>query len=252
MASISQLQRNGKIIGFQTNLGRGPDGKAQRKFHKTYVEAQKFIEAAESDRIGTGELYKKKAELVFALQKLQAVNATISEAVDFFLMHGAKREGNPTIGEVMREFIADKREVGRRENYLEALRDKWNHFTSRLGQGANTKLAEITANTIKHYVFAVQRELSNTTKSDYLRSLSILFNYGIKKRYTSINPVMMVERPRVEFHPPEVLSPEDFSSLLHRCLKRQWYDRLTIFVLSTRSSYGKRSIYRPVSSVVYT
>jgi integrase len=150
------------------------------------------------------------------------------EAVDFFVKHGAKK-GNPIIEDVVQEFLKDKQQVGRKGKYLEGLQDKWTKFIDHVGEGKH--LADITTEKIRDYIFVTRKELSDTTKSDYLRGLSILFNYGIKKKYLSLNPVVGVERPQLKYRPPEVLSPEDFTSLLNRCLKRKWFDRLTVFIL---------------------
>ena len=70
MASISTLTKQGKVIGFQSNLGRDGNGKERRKFHKTYEEAQSYIKSEESENHGTGEIFRQKAEIVFALQRL--------------------------------------------------------------------------------------------------------------------------------------------------------------------------------------
>jgi integrase len=229
VASISPINRDGKITGYRVIFDTGPDGKRKRKAFKTYAEAQSYKDSTLSDRIGTKELYDHRAEFVRCLQKVTEVNATLEEAVEFFLRHGARKK-NPAIIEVINEFIDDKEQAGRKKMYLAGMRDMWNRFAGHIGY--ETHLADITTEVIKDYVYVTQSAIANVTKNNYLRSLSVLFNYGIRKKYLSINPVTDIDRPKVKFRPPAVMTPADFSTLLHRCAKKQWYDRLTIFVLT--------------------
>ena len=228
MANISQLSRGGKLLGFQSDLGKGPDGKKRRKFHKTYAEARAYLKAQTSHEIGSAEIHLYRAEIIFCLQKITAAGSTLSEAVDFFLKHGAKK-GNPPFDSVVKEFLTDKRQVGRKAKYLIGLEDKWKRFSAHIGNG--TLIGDISSEQIKDYVYVARGKLGDTTKTDYLRGLSILFNYAIQKKYIGLNPTEDIARPQPQFHPPQVLSPDDFSTLLNRCLVRKWYDRLTVFAL---------------------
>jgi len=186
------------------------------------------MEAETADDLGTGELYTRRAEIMFNLQRLRKVNAGLNEAVEFYLKHGATK-GNPPFDDVVDEFLADKRQVNRRERYLEGLEDKWTRFSEHIGRGK--LIADITTEQIKNYVYNTRSDLSDTTKTDYLRGLSILFNYGIQKKYLGLNPTKGINRPEPRVKAPKVLSPEDFAILLNRCLKKGWHDRLAIFVL---------------------
>jgi integrase len=228
MASVSPEIRKGKIIGYRSSLGRGPNGKDRRKFHITNAVAWAYIESAQSDQIGTEEVLRDKAEIIFNLQKLAKVNAKLTEAVDFFLIHGA-RQGNPTIAEVIEEFLKSKRQVDRSTRYLDGMDEMWTRFGNYVGMLKH--LGDITTDQIKKFVFGKLKGTGAVTKNNYLRALSVLFNYGIRHKYVGLNPVSEIDRPKPKRHPPEVISPEDFAILLNRCHKKQWYDRMTIFVL---------------------
>ena len=198
MASISTLRKpDGTIKGFQTNLGKDPTtGKAQRKFHKTYDEAQAYIKSEESGKLGTGELYRKRAEIIFCLQRLTKAGATINEATEFFLRHGAKM-GNPAFEDVVSNFIKDKRQAERRKNYLDDLAVKFEVFGRYIGP--ETKIGDITEEQIKEYIFVKNESNSKVTKLNNIRCLSVIFNYAIKKKFISLNPVAGIERPTVDF-----------------------------------------------------
>ena len=229
MASISTLTREGKVIGFQVNLGVGSDGKKERKFFRRFEDAMAYRDSATKDPLGAKVLFDNEAEIRFCLQRVAAVDATLGEAVEFFLKHGARR-GNPAFVSLVSDFIRDKEKVGRTSNYLGGLKDRFDTFAAHIG--ADAKVGDVTSEQVDNYVYAVRKDLGAVTKSDYLRSLSILFNYAIKRQYISINPVKAVERPKKVFHAPKVLAPEDCAILLNRCLRKKWHDRLAVFVLT--------------------
>jgi integrase len=228
MASITPEVRNGKLIGYRSSLGRGPNGKDRRRFHKTYPEAEAYVESERAGDLGTGELYQRRVEILFNLQQLRKVNANLNEAVEFYLKHGAKK-GNPPFDDVVKEFLEEKKQAGRRGKYLEGLEDKWVRFSEHIGEGR--LIGDITTEQIKDFVYITRGDLSDTTKTDYLRGLSVLFNFGIQKKYLGLNPTKGIARPNAQFKAPKILSPEDFEILLNRCLKKKWHERLTIFVL---------------------
>ena len=228
MASITTLRRGGKIIGFQTENGKDQNGKPIRKFHKTYDEAQAFNRSSKIDNLGTGELFAKRHELIVWLNRARELNLSIGDALEFCAKHGAGTS-NRTLASVVSEFIADKRQVGRGEGYMAGLKFTFDPFLKEVGTGI--LIGDVTADQIKNYVYVKHNDWGAVTKTNNLRMLSLVFNYGIKKKYIAFNPTAEIDRPKKKFEAPKVLTPDAFSILLNRCLKKKWYDRLTVFVL---------------------
>ena len=228
MSSISTLTRDGKVIGFQTNLGKDKTGKAQRKFFKHHGDAVAFIDSMKEDPIGTKLIMEHEKELKMAMAECKKMGVTLHHVLDFFVTHGPKK-GDKPYGVLADSFIADKSQTGRGVKYLQGLKDRFDTFGEYIGSDVNVRT--ITSKQIHHYVYTVRKELTPITKSDYIRSLSILFNYAIRGGFLSTNPCVNVDRPMKKFAAPKVLSPEDLKILLNRCYKKGWYDRLTVFVL---------------------
>lgn len=136
MATTSVLRKKGKIVGYQTNLGKDQStGNARRKFHKTWEEAQAFIKASESDDIGTGELYQRKEEMLSCLQRLTSVGASMYDATEFYLKHGVCNR-NAKVGDVIAELIEDKKLTGRGAAHINDLTFKLGTFRKHVGERA--------------------------------------------------------------------------------------------------------------------
>ena len=98
-------------------------GKRKNKFFKTKTGARTFAEQKEVDVINHGsELaatpHALRVEALECAKLLEPVNATLTDAVQFFLKHARPTGGQRTVKELVEEFLDAKRAAGRRETYL--------------------------------------------------------------------------------------------------------------------------------------
>lgn len=228
MARIHIVRRKGEQIGFSVDLGLQRDGKRERRFFKTWDDAQKFSESYKGDPSPTGILFERKNEILHCYERLRDVGASFNEATEFFLKHGA-RKGNPEIKDVVSQLIKEKEEAGRKKKYLINLNKEYAKLLNYFGE--DKKIAEIETEDIRKYIKKIGRKLNNVSKLNILRNLSLLFNYAIKKRHLGLNPISDIDRPKINFNPPSVMKPEDFKALLNYCLENKWYDRVAVFLL---------------------
>lgn len=230
MATISTLRNKQKeIIGFQSNLGQDENGKSRRKYHKTYEEAKAYIRLKTAHQIGSDEFYNQRHKLIAAMQRAAELGTTISDALEFYAKHGA-RMTNPTLAELVVQLIGEKRQAGKSKGYLEDMTVKYGTFQSAIG--GDVKVSEITPKQIMDYIYVQHSALHNNTKRNHIRMLSLLFNYAVKKRCTSFNPVSEITKPNSLKAAPKIITPEDFAKLLDRCLRKKWHDRLAVFLLN--------------------
>jgi site-specific recombinase XerD len=228
MAAIYVHKRNGVPIGFIADLGKDLDGKRTKRFFKNEADAEKFIVNQQKDPAPVGILFDHRNEFLYCFERLKAVNATLNEATEFFLKHGASKP-NVTIEQAIHEFTVEKERVGRRQVYLDSFPVMYGTFAKQLRE--DTLVKDITSQDIETYVYVRKKDTSAITKRGIISSLSVLFNFCIKKGYISFNPTEKVERPARYDKKPSILTPEDFKKLLDKCLKRQWYDRIAAFIL---------------------
>lgn len=121
MAKIYPQKRNGKLVGYSVYLGVGHDGRRQRRFVKHLVDAEKLVEAHNADARPLGELFERKAELLYAIEQIRSLRVTLPEVVTFYVRHHVHKS-NPTLSELVELFIAEKKRIGRSEHYARSIR----------------------------------------------------------------------------------------------------------------------------------
>lgn len=227
MAKIHPHRQNGVQIGFIADLGKQPGGKRLKRFFKTYAEAESFIGSHQKDPTPTGELFDRKNEILDALDRCKRMGVTLRTVVDFYEVHGVKKV-TITIRDAITNLLADKAKVDRKEVYLKKLQFSLNKFADYTN---NAIISDITKQQVDDYIYKQHEHVNAVSKLNILRNLSVLFNYGLKQHYCAFNPAENIDKPQVQWKKPEVLSPEDMTTLLNRCFKKGWYDRITMFVL---------------------
>jgi integrase len=229
MGQIFPQKRNGTVVGYSVYLGVDPHGQKQRRFFRDRPDAEKFLTEFHQDPPSVVELLSRKSELMFCLERVRQVGTTLNDVVSFYLSHG-NTKGNIILVEVVDKFIAEKRRVGRSQNYEKGMRYVFGRFLRHFGPDKN--LRDLTREQISDYVYVKNRDVSPITKRDILTHLSVLFNFAIRENYVGLNPVTKIVRPTIKFHKPHVLSPGDFKVLLDYCLGHGHHEQLVLFVLT--------------------
>ena len=229
MPSISAQKRNGKIVGYSVYLGTEGDQRRQRRFFVHRSDAEKFVAQKTTTPVPVGELWERKAEILYSLERLRPIGTNLADVVSFYLSHQNTTDGQKMVGEVLEEFLREKLQVGRSRNYERNMRKTFTKFL-RL-TGGDRKVGEITRREISDYVYVTHGHLSNVSKKNLLTNFSVVLNYAVKHDYLTTNPVEKIDRPTIPFVKPSVMSPDDFGKLLRQCHRKGWHDRLVIFVL---------------------
>lgn len=185
-------------VGYRVDMG--PIG--GKRVFKSFATQ----EAAERFRQRCLETQKKKKPLdlrdlddvmrhdvLGAVAKLREHNATIAQAVDFFLKHSRPAKANATIGEIMEQFKAVKQKSGRTAKYLDT---SWKtFFVPFRDHFKNCEISDVTSTACELY-FYKSKTWSATTRRSHLRHVSVLFNFAVERGYAGINPIDDVERPK--------------------------------------------------------
>ena len=228
MGQIYPQKRNGKVVGYSVYLGVKHDGQRQRRFFTTMETAEKFVRVQSADPRPVGELLDRKAELLYALEQIRPLNVSLPEVITFYVRHHPHK-GNPTLQELVELFIAEKKRIGRSAHYEKLMRYYLNGFITHVGP--EVRIGDITREQITNYVYRTNKDASPTTKANILTHISVILNYAIKEDMLGLNPVEKITRPTILFRKPHVITPTAFSKLLHRCVEKQWHERLVVFVL---------------------
>lgn len=180
------------VVGAKRVFKHFPTETDARKFQKRCLEVEARKKPADLRDLSDS----MRHEVLAALAKLRNHNATITQAVDFYLKHSRPATANATIGEVMEEFRKSKRKAGMSEKYIHS---SWttffmpfkNHFM-------DCMISELTTETCEEYI-CKSKTWNPTTKRSHIRHLSVLCNFAVKHGCMSCNPFAKVEKPR---HPP--------------------------------------------------
>lgn len=209
-------------------LGTDGDQRRQRRFFVHRSDAEKFVEERTKTSLPIGELWDRRTEILFNLERLRPVKSSLTDVVTYYLTTKFS-QSDKKICEVVTEFLEEKKRIGRSHLYDTTMRYAFAHFMDFVGM--DRRLGDITRQEITNYVYVRNKHVRSVTKKNYLTQLSVLFNFGVKRDYVTTNPVEKIDRPTVPFVKPHVLTPSDFEILLRKCHANEWNDRLVIFVL---------------------
>ncbi|MGA7726660.1 MAG: hypothetical protein WCA95_15390, partial [Opitutaceae bacterium] len=204
MSSISPQKRNGQIVGYSVYLGVDGEGRRQRRFFRDRSDCERFLEERNKTPLPIGELWDRRTEILYNLERLRTVKTSLTDVVTFYLTNGVK----PTtvkLSQVVEEFLSEKLRTGRSKLYDRTMRYCYDPFMKHVG--VDRLIGDITRHEVFDYVYVRNKHVRPITKRNLLTCLSVLFNFSIKRDYIETNPVDKIDRPTVPFQRPSVLSP---------------------------------------------
>lgn len=157
-----------------------------------------------------------RLEATRCAEKLKPHNATITEAVDYYLKHFITYRIAPTVTEIIAKMIAEAVNNGRRHKTTVDLRYRLGAFGRTFG---SRKLNEITLEELKAWLD--NPTLSARSKIHSATKISQLYNYAIRQGWAESNLVKRIARPSVEDVAPGILTPQQAARLLEHADKHQ-------------------------------
>jgi len=149
-----------------------------------------------------------------AFRRLDAVDRTLTEAVDYYFRHALPVGGTRTFSEVETEFIQHRRSfkdckprtIVQYESYFKVIKEE-------LG---DVKINDLKRSDIEDWLS--ETEWSPRTRKNYLVTLTTIFNYAVKRDYCAENPAAIIERPIMDDKAPGILTPGQTKILLDKTL----------------------------------
>jgi integrase len=176
-------------------------------------EAETFLQIAKTQQENDGVAAlsvpeELRAEAVKCQRLLQPANATLTEAVQFFLKHAKPVGGTKSLADSIKELLVSKRKAGKRDSYVGILGWVLNAF-ERDFKGRNVN--EITRQDVESWLDSID---NLTTRKNRIRDLSILFEFCRRRGYCGSNPIEDIERPIVTRRRPEIFTVDEAAALL--------------------------------------
>jgi Site-specific recombinase XerD len=216
---LSKVRINGRTLWCVTwpRIGKG----RHRQFFKDQAEAKTFLQAKLVEQknygiAGTSFSERQRAEYLECAEALQPFNATIRDAVKFYLPHLRATNRTCTAAELVDELLKAKRADGASTRYLNDLR-------SRLGIFADVfdgrPVASITSPMIDGWLRSLSdketgNRLSPTTRNHFRRLLGVAFSFARQHGYCVDNPATATSRAKEVETAVGILSPEQTARLL--------------------------------------
>ena len=215
--SKTKVRRNGSWDRYYcVTVPKLGGGRRRRFFAHTPEgkrEAETFLQIAKTQQENDGVAAlsvpeELRTEAVKCQRLLQPVNATLTEAVQFFLKHAKPVGGTKSVADAIKELLVSKRKAGKRESYVRILGWVLNAF-ERDFKGRNVN--EITRQDVESWLDSID---NLTTRKNRIRDLSILFEFCRRRGYCGSNPVGDIERPIVTRRRPEIFTVDEAAALL--------------------------------------
>ena len=159
---------------------------------------------------------QQRAEYLECSEALKPFDATIRDAVNFYLPHLHATKRSCTAAELVDELLKIKESDGASERYLSDLRSRLTQFA----QCFNGKpVAEITGPEVDQWLRSLSdketgKRLAATTRNNFRRVLIVAFNFARERGYSAGNPAEKSARAKVIESAIGILTVEETARLL--------------------------------------
>lgn len=189
------------------------DGKRLTFNFKTSRDAEKKADELRRERnqIGIDALRLSdslRKEAVKAFQRLDG-QASLTEAIDFFLAHHNPSGGQRTVSELLGEYVESKKKANRRKRTIDQIVTMIGNFAREYG---DTPVHKITTHDLEAWLD--KHGYVQVTRGNFKVLFTGFFNYAMKRGLLKINPANAIERPTVDEKIPEVFSVTEAERLL--------------------------------------
>jgi integrase len=211
-----QKHRSGNVT-WKVYVGKKNDGRKEIKSFISEVEAENFkndwnVKFAERKFTDLKDLDDvARHEVLASLKRLEAFNATLPEAVNFFLAYARPAKGQITINEAIEIFVRKKTVVRRSAKYIQSCQKT---FFKPFSKAFPKKIvSEMTPAQAEDYINR-HKKWGPVTRNSHIGYLTTLYEFLIKENYAKINPFKKIQRARHVEKTHKILPVEDAKKLL--------------------------------------
>ncbi len=216
---LSKVTVNGRQFFCVTwpKIGSGRN----RRFFKDRREAETFLHSKRIEQenygtAGTSFNERQRAEYLECAESLKPFNATIRDAVNFYLPHLHATKRTCSAAELVDELLRVKEADGASERYVSDLRSRLTQFAECFN---GKPVAEITATEVDQWLRSLSnketgKRLAATTRNNFRRVLIVAFNFAHERGYSAGNPAEKTAKAKVIEGAVGILTVEETARLL--------------------------------------
>lgn len=208
---------------FQIYLGK-VDGVRKFKHYKTLGDARAFCkrERIRLTNKGTQVLNISDRDRLDAVEARTLLGKVpLLEAVQFYLKYNPGEKAK-TISELIPEYLTApgkkgrNKSIKRRPDTVKGAQWRLAAFARAFG---DNYLHEITESHILDWLDS--NEWQGLNRKHYLANVSALYNFAIRRQYTSFDPTVRIEKPEIITSEPDILTPKQIESLLKAAVDQE-------------------------------
>jgi integrase len=208
-------ERRSNGVYWVVSLGRKYTGGCrQRHYFASRKEAKAFISQSEDARHRLGyEAFVLpmglRAEAMACSQRLKPLNATLTQAIEFFIRNAPRAESAKSIEELKGEFLKSRKAMNCRPRTIVQYESYLRVICRDFGK---VDVTRILRQDIEDWV--EESEWSPRTRKNYLVTLTTILNFAVAKGYRADNPAGKIGRPILDDRPVRILSVAQVRGLL--------------------------------------
>lgn len=186
-----------------------------RKFFGSKDEAQRFVVSQKTKLSNEGhrglalpdEVRVMAAKCV---EQLKPYGYTIEQAVAHFIDHLKVTRRSVTVSALIVEYSAAKKQKGNKERSLKDISYRLKTFEKTFGA---RNVATVTTAEIDDWLTSLG--LSGQSQNNYRAVARAFFEYAVKRDYAKMNPVVKIDKVRVDDKPAAIFTPAQLAKLLN-------------------------------------
>jgi integrase len=190
-------------------------GKRQRKFFRTRDAALRALASIKTKLRKEGE----KALLIPDAVRIEAMaccallapyNASLTDAVRFFVAHKHAVERSCTVVAAIDEYLKLQRLKERSARHVDDLKYRLRTFKDSFGEKL---MSALSVHELEEWLHGLG--LSPKSTNNYHSAVSSLFSFAVKRGYAGANPLRVIDKMRIPPKAPRILSPLECQKLLN-------------------------------------
>ncbi len=216
---LTEINIDGKPY-YEVQWPKFPKGRNRQAF-KQKIDAQTFLKQKLAEQqdygiAGSDFSMRQRAEYLECADQLAPFNATLREAVNFYLPHLEATNRSCTAKQLVDEMINAKKADGMSRRYITDLKNRLHHFAVAFD---GKSVANITTTEIDQWLRGLTnlkgKSVAPTTRNNFRRILTVAFNFAANRGYCINNPVIRSARAKVIEAPAGILTVDETCRLLN-------------------------------------
>jgi integrase len=165
-------------------------GKWERKFFRTKVEAQTYVQLKETELLNHGKegaTFPSWLRVMAAREndRLKSFGKTLTDATDFYLRHLEATSRSVPVAQATRELLQNRKASGLSDRYVYEMDLKLRRFCNDFPDRCIAQISTADVDT-----WLERLSLAPGSRNTFRRDLNTLFSFAVTRRYCATNPVI--------------------------------------------------------------